>query len=44
MEDMFISIFAIMFAAFGAGNGMQFMPDIGKGLEGAKSLFAILDS
>lgn len=44
MEGMWISIFAIMFGAFGAGNAIQFMPDVGKGFMAAISLFEILDA
>ena len=29
IRDMFAAIFAIMFAAFGAGNSNQFMIDLG---------------
>ncbi len=39
MDEMFIALFSIMFAAFSAGNAVQFMPDVGKGIQGAKSLF-----
>ena len=43
-KDMFISIFCIMFAAFGAGNNAQFMGDVGAAKNAAKGLFKILDS
>ena len=42
-SDMFTSIFAIMYAAMGAGNNNQFMGDIGAAKNAAKNIFAILD-
>ncbi|EAS02072.1 multidrug resistance protein-like transporter family ABC domain protein (macronuclear) [Tetrahymena thermophila SB210] len=44
MKDMFISVYAIMFAAFGAGNNNQVMNDSGNAKNACKSLFQILDS
>jgi ATP-binding cassette, subfamily B (MDR/TAP), member 1 len=44
MRDMFASIFAILYASFGAGNNAQFMVDEGKAKNAAKSIFKILDS
>jgi len=41
--DMFTSIFAIMYAAMGAGNGNMFMGDVGKAKHSAVNLFQILD-
>lgn len=43
MRDMFVSIFAIMFAAVGAGNNAAFMGDIGNAYNSARNLFKILD-
>ena len=42
--DMFISIFAIMFAAIQTGQAQQFGPDIGRAKGAASKIFAILDS
>jgi ATP-binding cassette, subfamily B (MDR/TAP), member 1 len=44
MRNMFASIFAIMFAAFGAGNNNQFMVDVGQAYNAAKNIFEILDT
>ena len=42
-RDMFMSIFGVMFAAFGSGNASQFMPDAGAAQNAAVSIFGILD-
>ena len=42
--DLFQSIFGVIFAAFGAGNAMQFAPDVASAREAAKSIFKVLDS
>ena len=42
--DMFVSIFAIMFCSFGAGNNSILMGDVGKARNSAKNIFKILDS
>ena len=44
MRDMMVSIFAIMYASFGAGNNNQFMVDVGQAKNAAKNIFKILDS
>ncbi|KAL4491484.1 hypothetical protein ABPG72_008140 [Tetrahymena utriculariae] len=44
MKDMLISVYTIMFAAFGAGNNNQVMNDSGNAKNACKSLFQILDS
>ncbi|EGR27069.1 hypothetical protein IMG5_202500 [Ichthyophthirius multifiliis] len=43
-KEMFVSIFCIMFAAFGAGNSSHFMGDVGAAINAAVGLFKILDS
>jgi len=43
-KDLFQSIFGVLFAAFGAGNAMQYAPDVGAARVAAKSIFKILDS
>ena len=42
--DMYTAVFALMFAAFGSGGALQYMPDVGKAKVGAKSIFALLDT
>ncbi|EDK31467.1 multidrug resistance protein-like transporter family ABC domain protein (macronuclear) [Tetrahymena thermophila SB210] len=44
IKEMFVSIFTILFAAFGAGNANQFMSDVGAAKNACKGLFKILDS
>lgn len=39
IKSMFVSIFAILFAAFGAGNSNQFMGDVGAAKTACKTLF-----
>lgn len=41
---MFVALFGIMFAAMGAGNNSQFMPDVAEGNLSAARIFAIIDS
>lgn len=41
---MFVAVFGIMYAAMGAGNNSQFMPDIAEGNLSAARLFKILDT
>lgn len=43
-NDMFTAIFALMYAAFGAGNNNQFMTDVGAAFNAAKNLFKITDA
>ena len=43
-QGMLQSIFGIMFAAMGAGNAMQFAPDVGAATNAAIDIFKILDS
>jgi len=42
-QGMLQSVFGIMFAAMGAGNAMQFAPDVGASTNAAISIFKILD-
>jgi len=42
--NMFTDIFAIMNAAFGAGNNNMFMIDIGVAYNAAKNIFKVLES
>ena len=42
-EDVFIAIFVIMFAAFGAGSAQQFSPSTAKALKSAIRIFSIID-
>lgn len=42
-RDMYQSLFAIMFGAFGAGMAMSFVPDAQKGLVAAHDTFAAMD-
>jgi len=42
-KDLFLSIFAILFAAYGAGNAMQYAPDVGSARAAGVSIFEILD-
>lgn len=42
--DIFLSLYAILFAVMEIGNSMNFLPDIGKALSAASSLFGYLDS
>lgn len=43
-EDVFISLFAIMFAASQAGTAASFGPDMGKAEAAAKKIFQIIES
>jgi len=43
-QGMLQSVFGIMFAAMGAGNAMQFAPDVGASTNAAVSIFKILDT
>lgn len=43
MRDMFVAIFAILFATSGSGNNSAFMGDIGNAYNSARKLFKILD-
>jgi ATP-binding cassette subfamily B (MDR/TAP) protein 1 len=42
-EYVFISIFAMLFGAFGAGQANSFGPDIGKAVTAAIKIFKIID-
>lgn len=42
-EDVFIAIFVIMFAAFGAGSAQQFSPSTAKALKSAIRIFSVID-
>ena len=42
-KDLFLSIFGVLFAAFGAGNAMQYAPDVGAAKTAAVNIFEILD-
>jgi ATP-binding cassette subfamily B (MDR/TAP) protein 1 len=42
-EDVFIAIFSIMFAAFGAAQAQQFGPSAGKAAKAAMRIFSIID-
>lgn len=42
-EQVFITIFVIMFAAFGAGQAQQFGPSTAKALKSALRIFSIID-
>lgn len=42
-EDVFISIFAMFFGAFGAGQASTFGPDIGKATQAAIKIFRITE-
>lgn len=42
--DMFTAIFALMYAAFGAGNNNQFMTDVGAAYNAARNIFKVLDT
>jgi len=42
-KDLFLSIFGVLFAAFGAGNAMQYAPDAGSARTAAVNIFEILD-
>ena len=42
-KDLFLSIFGVLFAAFGAGNAMQYAPDVGSAKTAAVNVFEILD-
>eukprot|EP01016_Furgasonia_blochmanni_P035226 TRINITY_DN3880_c0_g1_i16.p1 TRINITY_DN3880_c0_g1~~TRINITY_DN3880_c0_g1_i16.p1 ORF type:complete len:952 (+),score=286.58 TRINITY_DN3880_c0_g1_i16:120-2858(+) len=43
LEDMFTSIFGIIFAAFGSGQATQFMGDVGGAQNALERLFGIYD-
>ncbi len=43
-EKLFVALFGIMFAGFGAGQNSQFMPDVAEGNLSAARLFKILDT
>ncbi|KAL4480238.1 hypothetical protein ABPG74_020754 [Tetrahymena malaccensis] len=42
-RDMFVSVFSVLFAAFGIGNNNQFMPDFAMAANSANNLFNILN-
>lgn len=42
-RDLFRALFAIIFAAYGAGMAQQFLPDMGSAFKSAKSIFEIID-
>lgn len=42
-EDIFFSIFVIMFGTYGTEQAQQFGPSDGKGLEAAKRIYVIMD-
>lgn len=44
IKNLFVSINAILFAAFGAGSTNTFMRDIGAAKTACKKIFGILDS
>eukprot|EP01017_Pseudomicrothorax_dubius_P007833 TRINITY_DN124_c0_g1_i6.p1 TRINITY_DN124_c0_g1~~TRINITY_DN124_c0_g1_i6.p1 ORF type:complete len:1219 (+),score=330.83 TRINITY_DN124_c0_g1_i6:81-3659(+) len=44
MRDMFMSIFAVMFAAFGSGQTAQMMPDMGTARNAARRIFEVIDA
>ena len=44
VEDMFTAVYALMFAAMGAGNNAHFMPDAAAARNAAANLFLILDT
>ena len=43
VSDMFVALFAIVFAGMTAGNNAHFMPDVGEAKNAAANLFQILD-
>jgi len=43
-QGMLQSVFGIMFAAMGAGNAMQFAPDVGASTNAAINIFKIIDT
>ena len=43
MEDLFSSLYCIMFAAFSAGQASLYIPDVGVSYVAAKSIFEIID-
>ena len=42
-KDLFLSIFGVLFAAYGAGNAMQYAPDAGAAKSAAVNIFEVLD-
>lgn len=44
VEDMFTAVYALVFAAMGAGNNAHFMPDAAAAKNAAANLFLILDT
>ena len=42
-KNLYCSIFALMFAAFGSGSASQYMPDVGKAKNAARGIYEILD-
>lgn len=42
-QDLFTAIYAMMFAAVGAGQAQQFGPSAGKGVEAAAKIYDIID-
>lgn len=44
VEDMFTAVYALMFAAMGAGNNAHFMPGAAATRNAAANLFLILDT
>lgn len=43
VQEMFTSLFCIMFAAFSMGQASMYIPDVGTCYVAAKSIFSILD-
>lgn len=43
-QEIFTSVFAVVFAAVGLGNNSQMMPDMAKGKTAGASLYEILDT
>ena len=43
-KAIYIAIFSIIFAAMGAGQNSQFMPDMGKAKHSGANIFEILDT
>ena len=43
-KAIYIAIFSIIFAAAGAGQNSQFMPDMGKAKHSGANIFEILES
>ena len=43
-RDVFIAVFALVFAAMGAGEANAYGPDTGKAIKAATSIFKIIDT